>query len=103
MGSLVKQYYALGLYTVDDLKVFVKAAYITADEFKTLSGTDYAAQSFLFWRKVDEVVTSVNQIVDILTKIGFFSLAGWGVREWVMYMRKQKELRVKQHLSLIHI
>jgi len=41
MGSLVKQYYALGLYTVDDLKVFVKAAYITADEFKTLSGTDY--------------------------------------------------------------
>lgn len=43
MGSLVKQYYALGLYTVDDLKVFVKAAYITADEFKALTGTDYAA------------------------------------------------------------
>ena len=43
MGSLVKKYYALGLYTVDDLKVFVKAAYITADEFKALSGTDYAA------------------------------------------------------------
>lgn len=43
MGSLVKQYYALGLYTVDDLKVFVKAAYISTDEFKALSGTDYAA------------------------------------------------------------
>ena len=43
MGSLVKQYYALGLYTVDDLKVFVKAEYITPDEFKALSGTDYAA------------------------------------------------------------
>jgi hypothetical protein len=43
MGLLVKKYYALGLYTVDDLKVFVKAAYITTDEFKALSGTDYAA------------------------------------------------------------
>lgn len=43
MESLVKKYYALGLYTVDDLKVFVKAAYITADDFKTLSGTDYTA------------------------------------------------------------
>lgn len=42
-------------------------------------------------------MASINQIIDILTKIGFFSLAGWGVREWVMYMRKQKELRVKQH------
>lgn len=43
MGSLVKKYYALGLYTVDELKVFVKAAYIAADDFKTLTGTDYAA------------------------------------------------------------
>ena len=43
MGLLVKKYYALGLYTVDDLKVFVKAAYITADDFKTLTRTDYAA------------------------------------------------------------
>ena len=43
MGLLVKKYYALGLYTVDDLKIFVKAAYITTDDFKTLSGTDYAA------------------------------------------------------------
>lgn len=43
MGLLVKKYYALGLYTVDDLKIFVKAAYITTDDFKTLSGTDYAS------------------------------------------------------------
>ena len=45
MEALVKKYYALGLYTVDDLKVFVKAAYITADDFKTLSGTDYTAST----------------------------------------------------------
>ena len=45
MGSLVKQYYALGLYTVDDLKVFVKTGYITADDFKTLSGTVYTVST----------------------------------------------------------
>ena len=43
MGALVKKYYAMGLYTVDNLKVFVKAAYITPDEFKELCGKDYTA------------------------------------------------------------
>ncbi|WP_333603531.1 hypothetical protein [Lactobacillus acetotolerans] len=33
----------------------------------------------------------LNQIVDILTKVGFFSLTGWGLREWVMYIRHKKE------------
>lgn len=43
MGTYVKQYYKMGLYSNDDLKVFVQTAWITADDFKTLTGTDYAA------------------------------------------------------------
>lgn len=43
MGDLVKQYFALGLYTVDNLKVFVQAAYITIVDFKQLTGQDYTA------------------------------------------------------------
>ncbi|WP_082920229.1 XkdX family protein [Loigolactobacillus backii] len=42
MGDLVKQYYQLGLYTTDNLKVFVQAAYITAADFKSLTGNDYS-------------------------------------------------------------
>lgn len=43
MGTLVEQYYKQGLYTAENMKLFVKAAYITADKFKELTGTDYAA------------------------------------------------------------
>lgn len=43
MGELVKQYFALGLYTVDNLKIFVQAAYISTDEFKQLTNTEYVA------------------------------------------------------------
>lgn len=38
MGELVKEYYALGLYTVDNMKLFVMA-----DEFKQLTNTYYSA------------------------------------------------------------
>lgn len=41
MKDLVEKYYKQGQYTADDMKVFVKATYITADDFKTLTGTDY--------------------------------------------------------------
>jgi hypothetical protein len=43
MAVYVKQYYKQGLYTNDDLKVFVQAAYITTTDFKNLTGTDYSA------------------------------------------------------------
>lgn len=43
MGDLVKRYFALGLYEIDDLRIFVQAAYITIVDFKQLTGQDYAA------------------------------------------------------------
>lgn len=43
MSNLVKSYFSLGLYTSDNLKIFVQAAFITAADFKDLTGTDYAA------------------------------------------------------------
>jgi len=43
MGNYVKNYYKMGLYTADNLKLFVSVAYITAADFKELTGTDYVA------------------------------------------------------------
>ncbi|WP_461241208.1 XkdX family protein [Paucilactobacillus sp. N302-9] len=43
MSDLVKNYYKLGLYTTENLKIFVQATYITADDFKDLTGTAYKA------------------------------------------------------------
>lgn len=43
MSDLVKQYFVLGLYEIDDLKIFVQAAYITSVDFKQLTGTNYTA------------------------------------------------------------
>lgn len=43
MKGLVEKYYKQGLYTNDNMKVFVKACYITADDYKTITGEDYVA------------------------------------------------------------
>lgn len=42
MYSFIKEYYDLKLYTNDDVRVFVKVEWITTDEFKTITGADYA-------------------------------------------------------------
>lgn len=38
----VKEYYGMGLYTKDNVKVFVKAKFISADEYKLITGEEYA-------------------------------------------------------------
>jgi hypothetical protein len=45
MGAYVKQYYQQGLYTDDQLKVFVQAAYITQQDYQDLTGTPYQTES----------------------------------------------------------
>ena len=42
-AKFISDYYKLGLYTKDDVKVFVAAAWITASDYKTITGTDYTA------------------------------------------------------------
>lgn len=41
MAIYIKQYYEMGLYTKDDVKVFVPSM-ITSDEYKEITGEDYA-------------------------------------------------------------
>lgn len=40
-NTLIKQYYKAGLYTIDDLPLFIQCGWITADDYKTLTGDDY--------------------------------------------------------------
>ena len=42
MFSLVQQSYQAGWYTLDNVKTFVLANMITKDEYKTITGQDYA-------------------------------------------------------------
>lgn len=42
MYKIVKRYYDKGIYSAEDVKVFVKAGKITADQYKDIVGTDYA-------------------------------------------------------------
>lgn len=37
----VKKYYEMGLYTKDNVKVFVRAKFINADEYKIITGDEY--------------------------------------------------------------
>lgn len=39
----VKEYYDLGYYSKDDVKVFVRAAWITETDYKDITGDAYAA------------------------------------------------------------
>lgn len=43
MYIYIKQYFEMGLYALEDMKVFVVSAMITADQFKEITGEDYAA------------------------------------------------------------
>lgn len=39
----IKKYYDEGIYSKDDVKVFVVQGYITADQYKQITGDDYSA------------------------------------------------------------
>lgn len=41
MYSSVKRYYDMGKYTLDQMKVFVKAKWITETQYKEITGVDY--------------------------------------------------------------
>lgn len=41
MFKIVKRYYDKGIYSKDDVKTFVKASKLTADEYKDITGDDY--------------------------------------------------------------
>lgn len=43
MGDLVIKYFKMGIYKVDDLPLFVSAAFITADQYKEITGEEYVA------------------------------------------------------------
>ena len=42
MFKIVKRYYDRGIYDKDDVAVFVKAGKLTADEYKEITGEEYA-------------------------------------------------------------
>jgi uncharacterized XkdX family phage protein len=39
----IKQYYKMGLYNKDSVKVFVAAGWITAEQYQQITGEAYAA------------------------------------------------------------
>ena len=41
MRNLVMQFYKQGLYTIDDLPLFIKAEFISPDDYKELTGKEY--------------------------------------------------------------
>lgn len=41
MYYAIKEYFDDGLYTVEQVKVFVKARWITEEEYKKITGVDY--------------------------------------------------------------
>ena len=41
MFKIVKRYYDRGTYSIEDVKKFVVAEKISADEFKEITGEDY--------------------------------------------------------------
>lgn len=44
MFKIVKRYFDLGIYSTENVAVFVKAEKITSDEYKTITGEDYTAE-----------------------------------------------------------
>lgn len=42
MYKIVKRYYDRGIYSADDVGAFVQAGKLTADEYKQITGTEYA-------------------------------------------------------------
>lgn len=45
LGDLVLNYYKMGLYNIEDMEGFVKAGYITPEQFKEATGQDYQSSS----------------------------------------------------------
>lgn len=43
MLSYIKQYWETGIYKLEDMKYFVLSSMITVDQFKEITGEDYAA------------------------------------------------------------
>ena len=43
MYNSIERYYNMGLYTIDQMKVFVAAKWITAEQFETITGVPYEA------------------------------------------------------------
>lgn len=43
MFGIVKRYYDRGIYSKEDAAVFVASGAITAEEYKSITGEDYAA------------------------------------------------------------
>lgn len=43
MFGSIKRYYDEGRYTKDQVKIFVRAKWITSDEYKEITGDDYVA------------------------------------------------------------
>ena len=41
MFAIVKRYYDKGVYTVDNVKSFVRAGRLTEEQFKEITGEDY--------------------------------------------------------------
>ncbi|VUZ24882.1 Uncharacterised protein [Acetobacterium wieringae] len=41
MYNSIKRYYDEGRYTNDQVKIFVRAKWITAEQYKTITGEDY--------------------------------------------------------------
>lgn len=41
MYTIVKRYYDKGIYTVENVRSFVKAGKLTAEGFKNITGEDY--------------------------------------------------------------
>lgn len=43
MADAVIQFFNMGFYTAEDMKLFVQVQWITADQYKETTGVDYVA------------------------------------------------------------
>ncbi|UJF36620.1 XkdX family protein [Paenibacillus hexagrammi] len=43
MYQYIKEYYDMGFYSKDDVKYFVSAGWITADEYRLITDEEYVA------------------------------------------------------------
>ncbi|MCK8605126.1 XkdX family protein [Leuconostoc citreum] len=43
MDEMVIQFFNMGLYNVEDMKLFVQVQWITAEQYKETTGIDYVA------------------------------------------------------------